>query len=68
MDIWRKIGVVIVFGTVAIVGGGLAWDLSEDWGVVFTFLGIVGFFLLAFIFNPEQIVRKITEEEDTDEH
>jgi hypothetical protein len=28
MDLWRKIGVTIIFGIVAIIGGGLFWVLS----------------------------------------
>lgn len=68
MKTWRKIGVVIIFGIVAIVGGGLAWVLSKDWAMVFTFLGIVGFFLLAIICNPELVVNQVLEEEETGEH
>jgi hypothetical protein len=68
MEFWRKISIVIIFGIFAIIGGGLAWDLSEDWGVVFTFLGILGFFLLAFLVNPEQIVNEIVKEQETSEH
>jgi hypothetical protein len=66
MDLWRKIGVTIIFGIVAIIGGGLFWVLSE--AVVFTFLSILGFFLLAFLFNPEQIVNEIAVEEEPGEH
>ena len=68
MDVWRKIGVSIIFGIVAIIGGGLFWVLSEDWTVVFTVLSIVGFFLLAFLFNPEQMVNEIAGSEELDEH
>ena len=68
MDLWRKIGVTIIFGIVAIIGGGLFWVLSEDWAVVFTYLAIVGFFLLAFLLNPEQIVNEIAVEEEPEEH
>jgi membrane-associated PAP2 superfamily phosphatase len=67
MDLWRKIGVSIIFGIAAIIGGGLFWILSEDWAVVFTYLAIVGFFLLAFLFNPEQIVNEIDVEEEASE-
>jgi hypothetical protein len=67
MDLWRKIGVSIISGIVAIIGGGLFWILSEDWAVVFTYLAIVGFFLLAFLFNPEQIVNEIATSEELDE-
>ncbi|MCG6944611.1 MAG: hypothetical protein LJE87_04615 [Deltaproteobacteria bacterium] len=67
MDVWRKIGVTIIFGIAAIVGGGLFWVLSEDWAVVFTYLCIVGFFLLAFLCNPEQVVNEIVVEEEPSE-
>jgi hypothetical protein len=66
MDLWRKIGVTIIFGIAAIVGGGLFWVLSEDWAVVFTYLCLVGFFLLAFLFNPEQIVNETATSEKVD--
>jgi hypothetical protein len=68
MDVWRKIGVTIIFGIAAIIGGGLFWVLSEDWAVVFTFLSIVGFLLLAFLFNPEQMVNEIAGNEEPGEH
>ena len=68
MDLARKLGIVIIFGIVAIIGGGLAWALSEDWGVVFTFLGITGFVLLALLFNPEELVNEMDSEEDAEEH
>ena len=68
MDLWRKIGVTIIFGIVAIIGGGLFWVLSEDWAVVFTYLSIVGFFLMAFLLNPEQIVNEVTGSEEPGEH
>ena len=68
MDLWRKIGVTIIFGIVAIIGGGLFWVLSEDWAVVFTYLSIVGFFLMAFLINPEQIVNEVTGREEPGEH
>jgi ABC-type Mn2+/Zn2+ transport system permease subunit len=67
MDLWRKIGVSIIFGIAAIIGGGLFWILSDDWAVVFTYLAIVGFFLLAFLFNPEQILNEIDVEEEASE-
>jgi hypothetical protein len=67
MDLARKFGIVIIFGIFGIIGGGLAWALSEDWAVVFTFLGILGVFLLAFIFNPEQIVNEMVGEEKEEE-
>ena len=68
MDMARKLGIAIIFGIVAIIGGGLAWALSEEWGVVFTFLGITGFILLALLFNPEEMVNEVVGEEDTEEH
>ena len=68
MDLWRKIGVTIIFGIVAIIGGGLFWVLSEDWAVVFGYLSVVGFFLLAFLFNPEKIVNEVAVEEEPGEH
>ena len=68
MDLWRKIGVAIIFGIVAIIGGGLFWVLSEDWAVVFTYLAIVGFFLMAFLLNPEQIVNEVAGNEEAGEH
>jgi len=64
MELWRKIGVVIIFGIVAIIGGGFAWVLSRNWAVVFTFLGIIGFCLLAFLLNPEQMVNQMGEEKE----
>ncbi|UCE83256.1 MAG: hypothetical protein JSV47_01540 [Deltaproteobacteria bacterium] len=68
MEFWRKISIVIISGIFAIIGGGLAWALSEDWGVVFTFLGLLGFFLLAFLVNPEQIVNEVLKELETSDH
>ena len=68
MELWRKIGVVIIFGIVAIIGGGFVWVLSEDWAVVFTFLGIIAFCLLAFLSNPEQMVNPMSEEKEPGEH
>jgi membrane-associated PAP2 superfamily phosphatase len=68
MDVWRTIGVTIIFGIVAIIGGGLFWVLSEDWAVVFTYLAIVGFFLMAFLVNPERIVNEMAENEEAGEH
>lgn len=68
MELGRKIGVVIIFGIVAIIGGGFVWVLSEDWAVVFTFLGIIAFCLLAFLLNPEQMVNQMGEEEESAEH
>ena len=68
MDLWRKIAVTIIFGIVAIIGGGLFWVLSEDWAVVFTYLCIVGFFLMAFLLNPQQIVNEIAVEEEPGKH
>ena len=67
MEPWRRIGADIIFGIVAIIGGGFAWVLSEDWAVVFTFLGIVTFCLLAFLLNPEQIINQMGEEKEAGE-
>ena len=63
MDLWRIAGIAIIFSILAIIGGGLAWALSEDWAVVFTYLSFLGFFLVAFVFNPEQIVNEVVGEE-----
>ena len=68
MDLARKLGIMIVFSILAIIGGGLAWALSRDWGVVCTFLGIMGVFLLAFLYNPELIVNEMVDEEEIAEH
>ena len=68
MELFRKLGVVIIFSILAIIGGGLAWALSEDWAVVVTFLGFLGVFLLAFLFNPERMVHEMVDEEETAEH
>ena len=68
MDLARKLGIMNVFSILAIIGGGLAWALSGDWGVVFTFLGIMGVFLLAFLYNPELIVNEMVDEEEIAEH
>ena len=63
MKLTRKIGIIIVFSILAIIGAGLFWVLSEDWAVVFTFLSILGFALLAFLFNPEQLVNEMVDDE-----
>ena len=62
MELTRKIGIAIVFSVLAIIGSGLAWVLSEEWSVVFTYLGILGFLLLAFLFNPEQLVNETVDQ------
>jgi hypothetical protein len=62
MELTRKIGVTLVFSVPAIIGGGLAWILSEQWSVVFAYLSFLGFILLAFLFNPEQMVNKVVGE------
>ncbi|MBW2072635.1 MAG: hypothetical protein JRI89_15455 [Deltaproteobacteria bacterium] len=59
MDIWRRIGIAIVCGVPAIIGGGLLWQLSKSWQVVGGYLGLLGFILLVFVCNPEQIVNQI---------
>jgi hypothetical protein len=58
MDIWRKLGICIIFGVAAVIGSGLVWQLAGNWQVVFGFLGLLGFVLLAFLINPEQIVNE----------
>ena len=68
MELWRKMGVVIIFGIVAIIGGGFVWVLSEDWAVVFTFLGIIAFCLLALLLNPEQMVNQMGEKKESGDH
>ena len=69
MDLWRKIGVTIIFGIVAIIGGGLFWVLIRRLGRGVPFLSVVGFFLLDFpLINPEQMVNEIFVEEEPGEH
>jgi hypothetical protein len=58
MDLPRKAGVAVVFGIPAIVGSGLTWQLAHSWQAVFTFLGILGFVVLAFLANPEGVFWK----------
>lgn len=58
MDLARKAGVVVVFGIPAIVGAGLTWQLAESWQGVFTYLGLLGFIVLAFVANPEGVFWK----------
>lgn len=67
MELTRKIGIAIVFSVLAIIGSGLVWVLSEEWSVVFTYLGFLGFILLSFLFNPEQVVNEILDEEKAEE-
>ena len=67
MELPRKIGIAIVFSVLAIIGSGLFWVLSEDWGVVFTFLSILAFALLAFLFNPELLVNEMFDGEERKE-
>jgi membrane protein implicated in regulation of membrane protease activity len=64
MDLWRKLGISIVFGVAAIIGSGLVWHLAGNWQVVFGYLALLGFALLAFLVNPERIVNEITKEDD----
>jgi hypothetical protein len=56
MELERKAGITVVFGIPAIVGAGLLWQLAGSWQVVFGYLGLLGFILLAFLANPEKIV------------
>ena len=58
MDLPRKAGVAVVFGIPAIVGSGLTWQLAHSWQGVFTYLGILGFIVLAFLANPEGVFWK----------
>ena len=58
MDLARKAGIAVVFGIPAIVGSGLTWQLAHSWQGVFTFLGILGFVVLAFLANPEGVFWK----------
>lgn len=37
MDVFRMIGIMIVFGAPAIVGGGLMYHLFENWFAVAVF-------------------------------
>jgi MFS family permease len=67
MDIWRAMGVAIVFGVLAIIGAGLVWHLAGDWQIVFTYLGLLGFILLAVLFNPEQLVNEVLDDEHGEE-
>jgi hypothetical protein len=60
----RKAGITIVFGIPAIVGAGLVWQLSQNWQVVFGYLGLLGFILGAFLANPEQMISS----ENNSEH
>jgi len=65
MDLWRKLGISIVFGVAAIVGSGLIWQLASNWRVVFGYLALLGFALLVFVVNPERIVNEKSRENDT---
>jgi len=58
MDLPRKAGVAVVFGIPAIIGSGLTWQLADSWQAVFTYLGILGFIVLAFLANPEGVFWK----------
>jgi MFS family permease len=58
MDLARKAGIAVVFGIPAIVGSGLTWQLTHSWQGVFTYLGILGFIVLAFVANPEGVFWK----------
>ena len=61
MEPERKVGISIVFGIPAIVGAGLVWQLSENWQVVFGYLGLLGFIAGAFLANPEQMISPKNE-------
>lgn len=58
MDLSRKAGVAVVFGIPAIIGSGLTWQLADSWQAVFTYLGILGFIVIALLANPEGVFRK----------
>jgi len=65
MELWRKLGIAIVFGVAAIIGSGFVWQLAGNWQAVFGYLALLGFALLAFLVNPERIVNETTKESDT---
>jgi hypothetical protein len=67
MDVWRKIGIAIVFGVPAIVGGGVVWQLAGDWQMVGAYLALLGFILLAFVLNPERLVNKTINDQPGEE-
>ena len=56
-------GIAIVFGVPAIVGGGIVWELAANWQVVFVYLCFLGFVLLAFLLNPEKIGDEIVSKD-----
>jgi len=64
MDLWRKLGISIVFGVAAIIGSGFIWQLAGTWQAVFGYLALLGFALLVFVLNPERIVNEKTKEND----
>ena len=43
MDVFRMIGIMIVFGAPAIVGGGLMYHLFENWFAVAVFEALLIF-------------------------
>ena len=58
MSIWRRIGIAIVLGIFAVIGGGIVWELAGNWQMVFVYLGLLGFVALAFLLNPEKLVNE----------
>jgi hypothetical protein len=50
MDLARLLGILVVFGVPAIIGGGLFYDLFENWVVVWLYeaLLVCGAFTIAF--------------------
>lgn len=59
MELKRKLGIVVVFGIPAIIGAGAVWELAANWQMVFAYLGLLGFMLLAYLANPEGVVNRI---------
>lgn len=67
MGMWKKIGIAIVFGVPAIIGGGLVWQSAGSWQMVGGYLGLLGFILLAFLLNPERLVNEMINDEHGEE-
>jgi hypothetical protein len=41
MDVSRGIGIGIVMVIPSFVGGGVVWDIFNNWGAVFGWIGII---------------------------
>ena len=54
-----KVMIITISGICVIVGAGLFWSLSRLWGGVLGYLGLMGFMVLALLFDPE---HKIDEQ------